>query len=159
MWRRGLEQIGCSDRLYQYHQDFVERSTRAIQAFDRWLQDHHPEAFDDPHKRAALRDAFHRNWHGLRERLGFPQECSFNISNPLTRRLGTRLRGQSHPVRDIIAQVTSDDGVRAFQADRDAIRLFDCIAHLEYETYRDLITSLGDYPAPADGSGDPVVTG
>lgn len=144
-----LKEMDCSPKLYHYHQEFVARSIEAVDLFSAWLDENHPGSDHSPRQLAALRDAFHRNWHGLRERLGLPHVSRFNINRTITRRLVQKLRPNSSEIEAVIGDATTGQQVRSFEADRDAIRLFDCVAHLEHDTYLDLITSLGDFP---DGS-------
>jgi hypothetical protein len=45
----------------------------------------------------------------------------------------------------LIDYIISEEGVRSFNEDRDAVRMYDCLAHLERETYEDLILALAEY--------------
>ena len=94
---------------------------------------------------AVLRDAFHRNWKGLRELVEGGELCRYNLGWSLTRSLSNRFARQGDAAVRIVGEVTGEEGMREFREERDVMRIYDAIAHLEYGTYRDLIDKLGEY--------------
>ncbi|MBG85331.1 MAG: hypothetical protein CMO80_00310 [Verrucomicrobiales bacterium] len=140
-----LKAMNCSETLFEYHQETVKNATAAMKQFEEWLKENRPEILESQQQLAALRDAFHRNWNGLREKLGFPAPSRFNINRSLARCLRRWLRCKLRKVDALIDYISSDEGVRSFNEDRDAIRMYDCLAHLERDTYEDLIFALAEY--------------
>lgn len=140
-----LADMNCSETLLDHHREFVDRSNVAMKQFEDWLREQRPEVFDSHHRLAAVRDAFHRNWNGLREKLGFPPPSRFNINGSLVRICRRWLRCKMRKVDALVDYIISEEGVRSFNEDRDAVRMYDCLAHLERETYEDLILALAEY--------------
>ncbi len=145
-----LQQLGCTGELFAYHEGFVRQAGEAMGCFHRWLAKNRPELLDKPVPLAVLQDAFHRNWKGLRELIEGGDACRYNLGWSLTRNLANRFTRQADPAARIVDEVIGAEGLREFREERDAMRIYDAIAHLEYDTYRDLIDKLGEYEAAPD---------
>lgn len=140
-----LKLLGCRGDLFDYHRGFVEDAVTSMNCFERWLKQNRPELLEEPIRLSIARDAFHRNWKGLREHIEGGGACHFNLCWSLTRSIANRFTRKQQAARRILEEVISDEGVKAFREERDAMRIYDAIAHLEYDTYRDLIERLGEY--------------
>ncbi len=140
-----LRAMGCEGELLDYHTEFVRQSEASMNRFIDWLKKEHPRHFDDSRKLSALKDAYHRNAFGLRRKLNLDPTTLFNLRQTPMQSIkswwgiGFRTTGQ------IIEHVTSDEGMRAFEEERDSLRIYDVIARLEQDTYQDLIEKLGEY--------------
>lgn len=147
-----LKQLGCSEELFAYHEAFVQQAGEAMKCFDAWLDNERPELREQPLRLAVLQDAFHRNWKGLRELIAEGENCNYNLRPTLTRRIAKAFRRAPDAAMRIVNEVISEEGVAEFREERDAMRIYDAVAHLEYDTYLDLIYKLGEYEEGAAGS-------
>ncbi|MGB0579412.1 MAG: hypothetical protein ACPGVU_06900 [Limisphaerales bacterium] len=139
-----LSELGCSGSLLDYHRGFVEQAKASMACLDAWLKKHRPELLDEADKLALVRDAFHRNVNGFREAVERGGSCCFNVRRSMLGGLMSRL-GRSPRAGSILDGILTEESCRQLREERDAMRMYDVIAHLEYETYRDLVEKLGEY--------------
>lgn len=139
-----LKELGCAGFLFDYHQAFVEHAKASMSCFMKWLENNRPEALKNPIELGVARDAFHRNWNGLRERIEQGMPCCHNLRRSLVGSFISKLGRTPKPMA-ILDEVLSEEGVQGIREERDAMRMYDVVAHLEYETYRDLVEKLGEY--------------
>ena len=141
-----LDALTCCGALYKYHERFVLRARAAMVDFEKWLADERPGLTKNKRAMSAIRDAYHRNWEGLRELVASNggADC-YNIRTSYSRFLGCLLGGRTRQLKQILDRLENEEVIRQLRAERDAIRIYDTIAHLEYDTYRDLIERLGEY--------------
>lgn len=144
---KDLETLGCCGGLMNYHEGFVARARDGMKLFDTWLAKERPGIMENQQALATARDAFHRNWCGLRELATIEGDIRYNISSSLRRFANQFLGGRRRQLSRVLDQLESEEVIRKFREERDAIRVYDTIAHLEHDTYRDLIESLGEYEA------------
>ncbi len=140
-----LQALGCTGELFEYHSDIVEQSEAAMEFFVVWLKKNHPERCQHPRQLIALKDAFHRNVFGLRRILNLDSKTLFNLQTSLGRSVKSLFQRGLKTADEIIEQVGSDEGILAIEEERNSLRIYDTIAHLEQDTYQDLIEKLGEY--------------
>lgn len=139
-----LQSLGCSGRLLAEHSRFVENARASMAEFLKWLADARPALMEDEASLSLLKDAFHRNWRGLREAVP-GKVCGHNLYGfSMWRRLH---RGSWAPADAgrILEEFAEPECLSTLRAERDAIRMFDAVAHLEYDTYADLIEQLAEF--------------
>lgn len=140
-----LRALGCEGDLLHYHQELVEDRRASMQKFRTWMHRHHPRWANDAAVMAAIQDAFHRNYKGIKCLLGYSFQSPFSLRRSVVRMVRKWTTDPRPTVESILEEVASEEGQAAFQEDRQALRMFDVLAHLEYDTYRELIESLGRY--------------
>jgi hypothetical protein len=144
-----LGRLGCDGGLLGEHSRFVDRARRAMTAFQEWLSRERPEVLDDPVHLAVVNDAFHRNWRGLRESIP-ASEAGHNLRGLcLWRRFGRRRTATR--ALSLIDDLSQSEIVGSLREERDALRMFDALAHLERDTYADLIVQLAEFDPPPGG--------
>ena len=139
-----LRDLGCAGDLLAEHEQLVSNARVAMEEFLRWLEETRPALLDDPVRLSLLRDAFHRNWHGLREAVPGAHTGHNVYGFGLWRRWcrGSVLGEDAGAILDRFAD---PEAQAALREERDAIRMFDALAHLEHDTYADLILQLAEF--------------
>ena len=139
-----LKDLGCSGPLMDYHKGFVEQARASMACLDRWLKEKRPELLEEKDKLGLVRDAFHRNLHGFREAIERGGSCCFNVRRSTLGGFMNRL-GRAPRASTVLDGILTDQSCRKLREELDAMRIYDVVAHLEYETYRELVEKLGEF--------------
>lgn len=143
-----LRNLGCGGELLAEHERFVADARAAMREFTGWLGKNHPDRLEDPVGMAVLRDGYHRNWQGLREAV--PGSAGgHNLYGFTFWRCWRRGEWMGGDADRLVAELGRDETRTVFREERDAIRMYDALAHLEQDTYADLILKLAEFDGDA----------